>query len=284
MRAPDPRRMLGVLLAAGLLLGACVPVTRPVVKIGLVAPFEGRYREVGYSVIYAVRLAVREANQSGVAGYAVELMALDDSGEADMAAEQARKLATDPQVLGAVGHWLDETTQAAAPEYAAAGLPLLATTAASALDPAAFRLWPTAEALQAPFHALLATVPALGPPAWGQTPFAATASGAIYLAAPAPMPADTADSAFADRFRALSNGVEPTAYSVLAYDAARLLFDALARDAHAHGTPSRAGVAAALLQSNYIGLSGVFRFDAQRTWAGASSRLYLYQGGKVVRP
>src|SRR5437773_8430394 len=68
-------RSAGWLLASALLLlPACVPVTRPIVKIGLVAPFEGRYRDVGYEVIYAVRLAVREANASGgVAGFAVEL-------------------------------------------------------------------------------------------------------------------------------------------------------------------------------------------------------------------
>ena len=146
---PGPgRRALGALLALGL-LAACVPVARPAVKIGLVGPFEGRYRDTGYAVIYGARLAVREANQRGVGGYGLELLSLDDSGEAGMAATQARKMATDPQVVAVVGHWLDETTLAAAPEYAREGLPLLATTAAPGLDPAAFRLWPGSAALEA---------------------------------------------------------------------------------------------------------------------------------------
>src|SRR5262245_19282095 len=137
------------LLTAALHLPACVPVTRPLVKIGLVAPFEGRYRDIGYEVIYAVRLAVREANAAGgIAGYDVELTALDDSGDPASAIVQARKLAVDPQIVGAIGDWLDPTTLSAAPAYAAAGLPLLAT-AAAALPPAAFRLWLTTAALRA---------------------------------------------------------------------------------------------------------------------------------------
>lgn len=122
-------RVFLCLVPCALVLAACLPTTRPVIKIGLVAPFEGRYRDVGYEVIYAVRLAVREANaRGGVAGHTVELMALDDSGEADMAVEQARKLGTDPLVVGVIGHWLDETTKAAAAAYVQAGLPMLAAT------------------------------------------------------------------------------------------------------------------------------------------------------------
>src|SRR5260370_41653449 len=95
--------VLAALLAAALMAAACVPVTRPVIKIGLVAPFEGRYRDVGYEVIYAVRLAVREAHAAGgVAGYAVELTALADGGDPASAAEQARKLGTPPQNRGAL--------------------------------------------------------------------------------------------------------------------------------------------------------------------------------------
>ncbi len=52
-----------------LLTGCQFPGTvRPTVKIGLVAPFEGRYRYVGYDVIYAVRLALHEANAAGGVG------------------------------------------------------------------------------------------------------------------------------------------------------------------------------------------------------------------------
>ncbi|MEK7277175.1 MAG: ABC transporter substrate-binding protein, partial [Chloroflexota bacterium] len=118
-----------------------MPSTLPTVKIGLIAPFEGRYREIGEEVIYSVRLAVREANANGgLGGYSVELMAFDDGGDPAQAEEQARKLAADPQVVGVIGDWLDSTTLAAAPVLDEAGIPFLATTA-GILPPSSFRLW-----------------------------------------------------------------------------------------------------------------------------------------------
>jgi branched-chain amino acid transport system substrate-binding protein len=107
------------------------------VKIGLVAPFEGRYRYVGYDVIYAVRLALREANAAGgVNGYSVELVAYDDGADPAMAAEQARKLAADPAVVAAIGHFREGPTRAALSAYADAGIPLVAP---AVLDPALTR-------------------------------------------------------------------------------------------------------------------------------------------------
>jgi len=111
-----------------LLLTSCsiIRVTQPVVKIGLVAPFEGEYRYVGYDAIYAARLAVRQANAAGGAsGRAVELVAYDDRGTVEGAITAARNLAQDPQVVAVIGHFRDETTAAARPIYEQAGLPLV---------------------------------------------------------------------------------------------------------------------------------------------------------------
>ena len=100
---------------------------RPSVRIGLVAPFEGRYRAIGYDVIYAVRLALQEANAAGgVGGYSVELAAYDDGADPQEAALQARKLALDPTVLAVIGHFRDLTTASALDVYTHEGLPLLA--------------------------------------------------------------------------------------------------------------------------------------------------------------
>lgn len=125
---------------------------RPTVKLGLVAPFEGRYRYVGYDVIHAVNLALQEVNQQdGVAGYAVELVAYDDGADRAMAVEQARKLDVDPAVLGAVGHFRQDTTAVALEAYQEAGMSLVAPGVLDrGLGPAqslVYRLGPTADPL-----------------------------------------------------------------------------------------------------------------------------------------
>lgn len=109
-----------------LLLAACTfPGTvRPTVKIGLSAPFEGLYRDLGYEVLYAVRLAVRERNEAGGVGnrYLVELVALNDFNEPEEAALQVREMAADTGLLGAIGGWTAETARAAGEQ---SRLPLL---------------------------------------------------------------------------------------------------------------------------------------------------------------
>jgi ABC-type branched-subunit amino acid transport system substrate-binding protein len=143
---------LAIGLALCLLLGGCgagpdcgrVPralglcSTLPVIKVGLVAPFEGRYRSLGYEVLYAVKLAVRERNAAGgVAGYMVELVALDDGEDAASRRFLARKFAVDAQVMGVIGPFDDASLHAAADAYREVGLPLITpATYWTAPDPA----------------------------------------------------------------------------------------------------------------------------------------------------
>jgi hypothetical protein len=124
-------RMMSCAVCAGLcvvLLAACnLPGSvKPTVKIGLSAPFEGLYRDLGYEALHAVRLAVRERNAEGGVGqrYLVELVALNDLNEADEAVEQARKMVVDSGVLGTLGGMSQETERAAS-EYEQLGLVFL---------------------------------------------------------------------------------------------------------------------------------------------------------------
>jgi ABC-type branched-subunit amino acid transport system substrate-binding protein len=278
------------------------------VKIGLVAPFEGRYRDVGYEVIYAVRLAVREVNAAGgVGGHSLALQALDDAGDPAQAVEQARKLAADPDVVGVLGHWLEATTIAAAPSYARAGLPLLAT-ARGELPGGAWRWWLTAEAEAAavPAGALACPAPCealedldwlnsarvdepgravYGPALWGQPQFlalAGTAGEGAYFLTPAPYPAESQDPGFAGRYGAISNGVTPRSYAVLAYDGARLLFEAIERSLAEGGGATPAGVAQALRGVQLEGLSGELSFDPAGNWQGARPWVYRWTGGSAA--
>lgn len=65
-----------------------------------------------------MNLAIGECNQAGgVQGYLVELVALNDDHEPDSAAQSARELAVDPDVMAVIGHYGEETTLAALPVY-----------------------------------------------------------------------------------------------------------------------------------------------------------------------
>jgi ABC-type branched-subunit amino acid transport system substrate-binding protein len=274
-------------------------------KIGLAAPFEGRYRDIGYEVIYAVRLAVREANAAGgVGGYSLGLVALDDGGDPELAARQALKLAVDPDVLAVIGHWRDDTTRAAATVYAQHHLPLLATTSDADLPAGAFRMWPVAAAEQAAVppgarqcpppcdnledlgwlaatHRQFPAEPVYGPALWGQPQFlrlAGEAGAGAYFIAPAPYPAQSGDPGFSGRYTAISGGVAPYANAVLAYDAARLILAALA-EGLAAGPPSRGGLEAALATVRFDGLSGPIRFSVERDWEGAAGWVYQWRDG-----
>jgi len=139
---------VSLFILLGCLLSSCAGLggTRPVVKIGLVAPFEGLHRRVGYDVLYAVKLAVRERNAAGgVSGHKVELVALDDGNDPGQAPLQARKMIVDADVMGVIGHFSDETALAAVDEYHRAGLALITQVAADAVTeqgyPEVFRLY-----------------------------------------------------------------------------------------------------------------------------------------------
>jgi ABC-type branched-subunit amino acid transport system substrate-binding protein len=121
-----------------LLLSACAlpQSTKPVIKIGLVAPFEGRYRSLGYEVLYAVKWAVRQRNQAGgVAGYMVELVALDDGDDPATSAFQAYEFDVDADVMGVVGPFSEATISAAAPIYGQLGLAMVTPATCGPVEP-----------------------------------------------------------------------------------------------------------------------------------------------------
>jgi ABC-type branched-subunit amino acid transport system substrate-binding protein len=125
-------------LLLGLLSTACGPiaVTRPVTKVGLVAPFEGTQRARGYEALYAAKLALREHNTSGgAAGWQVELVALDQDDQPDLALRQARALAVDPDVTYVIGLATAAETGQLRQQYSALGLPVEFVDLASADHP-----------------------------------------------------------------------------------------------------------------------------------------------------
>lgn len=290
---------------AALLLSGCLSTSPRLVKIGLVAPFEGRYREVGVDVIPAARLAIREwAAQHGDAAIGIELVAYDDAGDPAQAAAQAHKLVADPAVEVVIGHWLTETTAAAAPIYAHAGLPVITYTPDDIpIEAKAHNLSPSLEQLQnaAESWAQTQLVPIdvrvsdgdimgeleqvqeapssnvkLGGPVWGLLQFYAlsggNAEGSYFITGPA-LPDDaTGDywteehrEAFITGFETGSLGAPPGLLSMTAYEATWLALDIIAAD---HGI------------ANDVSPAQRLRFDENQRLDPAAVYLYQWEGGQ----
>ena len=118
--------ILPLLFAICLLLSSCAMPgdAAQVIKIGVIAPFEGMGRPLGYAVLPGIKAAVEEANASGDLGrYRVLVVAFNDDLDASTAAAQAQALALDPDVMAVVGPWSPETAAAVTPILAEADLP-----------------------------------------------------------------------------------------------------------------------------------------------------------------
>lgn len=86
-------RPITIALLALTLLTACSPI-RPVSKVGLLAPFEGLYREDGYAALHGLRVALAEC----APGLDIVPLALDDAADPAQARRAAQKLRVDPAV------------------------------------------------------------------------------------------------------------------------------------------------------------------------------------------
>ncbi len=106
-------------------LAGCRDVSSPpVVKIGLIAPFEGPSRPLGYEVLDGVKLRLNQWNQ-GHHTPKVELVALNDDGNPELAAVLPAQLAQDPDIRVILGPPQGHTAMAALPGLEETGLPTL---------------------------------------------------------------------------------------------------------------------------------------------------------------
>ncbi len=87
-----------------------------VVKIGVIAPLSGDLTAFGTGIKNSVDLAVKQANaQNKVPGWKIELAAEDDAAKADVGAQAASKLSSDPAVIGVVGTYNSSVALQVAP-------------------------------------------------------------------------------------------------------------------------------------------------------------------------
>jgi ABC-type branched-subunit amino acid transport system substrate-binding protein len=249
-----PSLLLSFFLA--IFLTACSASTQPVVKIGLVAPFEGRYRPIGYEAIYAARLAIREINaQGGINGQRVELVALDDRGEPDKAIGAARQLALDPQVVAVVGHLRPDSTDAAIKIYCEAGLPVIAIESAVPACVSAF--------------------------VTGAAPRERWREDRLIFASNVPDPNGLAAAQdFVTKYNAIPiDGTRAGPIALQTYDVMSLLFEAF-RGAQ---KIDRGGVKAALSQINFKGLGATYAFDQQGKLIDPQTYVFEYDKDRNPR-
>lgn len=89
------RRFFPALVFMMLLLSACAAVPPSPLKIALLAPFEGQYREIGYEALYAAQLSLHES--ASPSSYII--LPLDDGGTEVTARERAKALTYESSVV-----------------------------------------------------------------------------------------------------------------------------------------------------------------------------------------
>jgi Periplasmic binding protein len=143
---------VAVLCAIGLALAACqwTGDTPAIVKIGVIAPFEGVGRPLGYAILPSIKGELASVNEERRLGhYRVALVALNDALDPGEAVAQAKVLARDPDVQAVIGLWSDETARSAAPILAEAGLPTVLTVPGQGLGPTIISLCPASDQVAA---------------------------------------------------------------------------------------------------------------------------------------
>ena len=101
------------------LLASCTS-TRPTLKIGLIAPFEGVHRSLGYEILGAVRLAVQQQNAAGGlnvkgAKRQIELISSDDRSDTETVVRTYEKLMGSDKVDLVLPPWGSNANFAVAP-------------------------------------------------------------------------------------------------------------------------------------------------------------------------
>jgi hypothetical protein len=262
-------RSIALLLLA-LLSGCTVSRQAPVVKIALLAPFEGRYREIGYDALYAARLAIADSGYDHI-----DLLAIDDGGSIESAIDRAHAIQRDPQialtlVLGLqatasevqtafnqhpvliVGHWNSQP--------ASENVVMLASR----------EIAPRLSQSQPPTITALTeqVFPLIGSELFAlkQMPMLYSDLSGITVLSSASLP----DADFTQRYLASDSFVpQPGLLSTLTYDATRFAIESIV-----NGTPFH--------ETQYEGINGTITFDSDGYWQAAPLYEYIYENDELV--
>jgi hypothetical protein len=272
---PTPvRRLFDAAALALFLCGCAVAGAPPVHRIALLAPFEGRYREVGYDALYAGRLAFTDA---GASQY--EFLPLDDGGTSERAADRARAVALDRSITAAV-----VLGYSAADEQALAAfddLPVLVVGNWIAAAPGervyifsnpAINAQLTAPPTISVNDAARLSAPVTGGEVFALPGFAELRESLsdVTVLSSGSLP----DADFEERYRSSDPFAPPPGLlATLTYDAVRFLLQTNQTD--------RESVSRAISDMAYEGLSGTILFE-NGYWQDAPIHAYRYQSGQLT--
>jgi ABC-type branched-subunit amino acid transport system substrate-binding protein len=271
--------MFRVLLLLSLIfLPACAitPAELPL-RIAFLAPFEGRYREIGYNAYYAIRMAFADANLN------IEFLPIDDGGSVSTAIDRAHALSLDPQVRAVlvmgyaatdaetlqafndlsvivIGNWSAQTDTTNVFILSSSELEVLMTV------PSRLEVTDAAQ-----FDA-----PLIGGEVFALTQFPMLRDSleGIMIVSSGSLP----DNMFREQY--LANGQfvpEPGLLATLAYDATTTALQAVTTSA------ARTDVTQTLSTTSYEGINGVIRFE-NGYWADAPIHTYGYDDNRQLIP
>ncbi len=111
-------------LLAFALLAGCSPENN-VIKIGCSAPLTGDQAKIGGDLCNGMKLAVEDANAKGevLPGYRLVAYVLDDQHNPTQAVNVASRFASDPALVGVIGHLNSSATKPASAIYHEARIP-----------------------------------------------------------------------------------------------------------------------------------------------------------------
>lgn len=134
---PHTVRVIAVVVLVSLLIACGARPTKGDLTVYVAAPLSGWQADGGQTVVGGARLAAEAINErGGLLGYRVNVVALDDEADSEVAVEVANEVAAAVQrgepVLGVIGHYNSGQAAAALPIYK--DLPIIVITP-TASDP-----------------------------------------------------------------------------------------------------------------------------------------------------
>lgn len=262
------RSLLFLAVSVTLFAAACSGIKDGTIsRIALLAPFEGRYREVGYDAYYAVKLALQDAGNN-----TIELLAVGDGETAESATDRARALALDPLVKVVIVLGYPATQPEAQQALSNKPTLIVGQWGARPETEAVFMLANATvderfggETIQDVTDIDAITIPILGNEvlALHQIPLLTSDTDLITVVSSASLP----DPDFTERYRGSAEFVpEPGLLTTLTYDATQIALEAIKREGDVQET---------IAAIYYDGINGRIRFESGY-WADAPIHCYGY--------